>query len=73
MISFPPHPDTVITKATPELVYILPCTWKCSCDWSKTYTGRVVTVRGSNKLYHVEGDRLDGKETPEFMTNPNKK
>lgn len=65
------HPDTIIEKPTSEVHYIMPCTWKCSCDWNKTYTGWTVLVKG--KIYHVEGDRRDGKETPEFMYNPNEK
>lgn len=29
------HPDTIITHPTSEVHYILPRTWKFSCDWSK--------------------------------------
>lgn len=66
------HPDTVIEKPTADLIYIMPCTWKCSCDWSRTYTGWVVKVAGKDKIYHVEGDRKDGKPTSELFRNPNK-
>lgn len=71
LLSIALHPDTVIDKPTAEVHYIMPCTWKCSCDgFKKTWIGWTVDVKG--KVYHVEGDRKDGKETPEFMRNPNK-
>lgn len=65
------HNDTTIQHPTEEVRYILPCTWKCSCDWNKVYTGWLVEIKG--KYYHAEGERKDNKPTPEWMTDPNKK
>lgn len=69
------HPDTIIEHPTSEVHYILPCTWKCSCDWNKTYTGWTAEIKG--KIYHIEGERRDGKELSplikETIRNPNKK
>ena len=70
------HPDTVIEKATPEVHYLMPCTWTCSCDKNKkVWKGWVAEIHG--KIYHIEGDRKDGKPNPkwmgEIMFNPNKK
>ena len=68
-----PH-DTTIKVPVSEVRYMLPCTWRCSCDWSKVHTGWTIIWKG--KTYNVEGDRQDGKVTPEWMRimqNSNKK
>jgi hypothetical protein len=63
--------DTTIKIPVSEVKYIVPCTWRCSCDWSKVHTGWTILWKG--KVYHSEGDRKDGKETPTLFYNPNKK
>lgn len=68
------HPDTVILNPTAEVHYILPCTWRCSCDWNKTYTGWTAEIKG--RVYHIEGERKDNALVPGWMeaiNNPNKK
>lgn len=65
------HPDTIIDKPTSEVHYIMPCTWSCSCKPGKTYVGWTAEIKG--KIYHIEGDRKDGKPTSDLFRNPNTK
>jgi hypothetical protein len=70
-LSFSSPPDTIIKVPVSEVTYIMPCTWKCSCDWDKVHTGWTILWKG--ETYNVEGDRKDGKPTSELFRNPNKK
>ncbi len=63
--------DTIIKLPTSEIRYLMPCTWRCSCNWNKVHKGWMVLYKG--KTYNVEGDRKDGKSTPTMFCNPNNK
>lgn len=61
--------DTAIKVPVSEITYVMPCTWRCSCDWSKVHKGWTVLWKG--KTYNSEGERKDGKQTPLIFYNPN--
>ena len=60
------HNDTIIENPTSAVHWMLPCTWKCSCDWSKVHTGWTAIIDG--KIWHIEGERKN-YTPPEWMIN----